>query len=99
MKKSKTLLPPPINSLERIRVPKKQRFAVKDSELLKLHRTVFLNYCKSLEHDYQDILLLTKIFDAQIDAKNIRNYISVSAQNLYIGITRDCLHKYSANIC
>lgn len=83
----------------RLRIKKRNRFAVKDSELNKLHRTVFLNYCReNMEHTSSEIVLLARIWDNNIDKDNIRNYISRTARELYHGLTNNCLHTYSLKV-
>ena len=79
---------------KRIRVKRKLRFANTDSELNKLHRQIFIQYCRDLEHDYQEIKLLTRLWDLHIDKGNIRAYINAGSENIYFGITHNCLNKF-----
>ena len=83
---------------QKLRIRKKHKFAVKDSELLNLTRQVFRNYCQSLDHTPQEMLLLTQLFNHYLHKDNIRNYLNLPAKLIYHGIINKNLYDYSQKI-
>jgi hypothetical protein len=85
-------------SKRKLKIPARLKFATTPAELQELHLLVFINYCRELDHDRSEIAILRRLFKSLITKDNIYQYIHLSAQKIYHGITKNCLEKYSLNI-
>lgn len=75
-----------------LRLDRNARWPSKPSEHFEQRRKIFKSYLENqLDYSPQDIVLLLKLWDMEIDSKNIMGYVHLSTQAIYQGIINDNL--------